>query len=65
MLTSDDFEYLHPKGVIPAKAILKVGEQVRAQVSKKDSNQAKNGEEAGESEDEEDLAKANQAELEG
>lgn len=66
VLTSDDFEYLNPKGIIPAKAILKVGEQVRTHVSKKDNNQMeKNGEDAGESDDDEDLAQANQAELEG
>jgi tRNA pseudouridine38-40 synthase len=74
VLTGTDFDYLNPKGVIPQSAILKVGEHVRPQVSKRskeDDGQVDGGNGDGEdmhkSDDEEDeeLLRGNQAELEG
>lgn len=63
VLSSDDFEYLNPRGVIPNSAILKVGEQVRKSSDKK-STAATEGTGV-ESDDDEDLLDANNADLEG
>jgi hypothetical protein len=66
VLPGDDFEYLNPKGVIPTCAILKVGEQVRAQPNKKGEKSGEKSEEVKqESDDEEDLLKGNSEEFEG
>lgn len=66
MLSGDDFEYLNPRGVIPASAILKVGEQVRTlgKKAKEDDKDAPDDVEQ-ESDDDEELVRGNQAELEG
>ncbi|UZJ53209.1 hypothetical protein CBS101457_002529 [Exobasidium rhododendri] len=71
ILSSEDFEYLHPKGVIPTCAIIKVGEQVREVVRRKavGKNGAKVEEDdddiEGESDDEEALLKGKAEEMEG
>lgn len=70
VLSGPDFEYLNPKGVIPQGAILKVGEHVRPQYTKRgakvegQAHTTEVDEDVGESDDEEAL-KGNQAELEG
>lgn len=68
VLTGPDFEYLNPKGVIPQNAILKVGEHVRPQLSKKDAvagDQANGAADHSDDDDDEALLHGNQAELEG
>lgn len=69
VLSGDDFEYLHPKGIIPASAIIKVGEQVRSAnktaKSSSDERVKGEGEMKAESDDEDDLLQGNQAELDG
>lgn len=67
VLSGDDFEYLNPRGVIPACAIIKVGEQKRPANMKMESDpKAKDEQEiAIESDDEDNLLQGDQADLEG
>jgi hypothetical protein len=72
VLSGDDFEYLHPKGIIPASAIIKVGEQKRPANQKSSNDKPKTEQEAEaeeeykrESDDEDNLLQGDQADLEG
>lgn len=70
VLSGDDFEYLHPKGIIPASAIIKVGEQKRPANQKSSNDKSKTEQEAEEefkreSDDEDNLLQGDQADLEG
>lgn len=72
VLSGDDFEYLHPKGIIPASAIIKIGEQKRPANQKASNGGPKNHQEAAveeeykrESDDEDNLLQGDQADLEG